>query len=150
MQVTYITWLLVIFGVITLVPLFLAQWSLLVAPDSQKARELIIGKGEDWRDDTHRKMALGAAWADWLFILPLFAAGSTGVLLGYRWGYVLFGAAGACSLYINMILWITEKAYVYPSRGPLRYFSYYWGFFVYWGILALAYSVLRLSGDSVI
>ena len=59
---------------------------------------------------------------------------------------VLFGAAGACSLYINIVLWFTEKEYVYPTRGPLRYFTYYWGFFVYWGALALAYSAMRLSG----
>ena len=57
-----------------------------------------------------------------------------------------FGAAGACSLYINIILWFTEKEYVYPTRGPLKYFTYYWGFFVYWGVLALVYSTARLSG----
>ena len=73
-------------------------------------------------------------------------AGVVGMLLSDTWGYVLFGAAGACSLYINVILWFTEKEYVYPSRGPLRYFTYYWGFFVYWGALALAYSVIRIGG----
>ena len=72
-------------------------------------------------------------------------ATSAGVLLGRSWGYVLFGAAGACSLYINIILWFTEKEYVYPTRGPLRYFTYYWGFFVCWGALALAYSAWRIA-----
>ena len=114
--------------------------------DSQEAKNLLIGKGEDWRDKTHFRMSLGAAWADWLFFTPLFVAGSSGVLLGQSWGYALFGAAGACSLYINIILYFTEKEYVYPTRGPLRYFTYYWGFFVYWGALALAYSVVRIAG----
>ena len=36
-----------------------------------------------------------------------------------------FGTAGAISLYINIILWFTEKKNVYPSRGPLKYFTYY-------------------------
>lgn len=146
MKPTIVTWALVIFGAITLIPLIGAQFSLLRAPDSRRTRDLIIGKGEDWRDRTHRKMAIGAAWADWLFFGPLFVAGSTGVLLGTAWGYILFGAAGACSLYINIILWFTEREYVYPSRGAFRYFTYYWGFFVYWGALALLYSGLRIAG----
>ena len=146
MQPTLVTWALIVFGVITLMPLIWAQLSMLVRPDSQETRDLIIGKGGDWRDKTHFKLALGAAWADWLFFVPLFVAGSIGVLLGQPWGYVLFGAAGSCSLYINIILWFTEKEYVYPSLGPLKYFTYFWGFFVYWGVLALAYSVVRISG----
>ncbi len=146
MQPTLFTWALVVFGIITLMPLVAAQLSILIRPDRQKTRELLIGKDEDWRDQTHFKMAVGAAWADWLLFVPLFAAGSIGVLLGHSWGYLLFGAAGACSLYVNIILWFTEKEYVFPSRGPLRYFTYYWGFFVYWGALALAYSALRISG----
>ena len=149
MQPTVFTWGLVIFGAITLVPLVAAQLSMLLRPESRKTRDLIIGEGEDWRDKTHRRTALGAAWADWLFFGPLFLAGSVGVLLGRAWGYVLFGAAGACSLYINIILWFTEKEYVYRSRGPLRYFTYYWGFFVYWGVLALLYSVLRIVGFEI-
>ncbi len=146
MKPTVVTWALVVFGAITLVPLIGAQISMLLSPDSRRTRDLIIGEGEEWRDQTHRRMALGAAWADWLFFGPVFIAGSVGVLLGATWGYVLFGAAGACSLYINMILWFTEKDYVYPSRGPFRYFTYYWGFFVYWGALALVYSALRIAG----
>lgn len=42
--------------------------------------------------------------------------------------------------------WFTEKEYVYPSRGPLKYFTYYWGFFVYWGAATLVYSALRVGG----
>jgi hypothetical protein len=61
-------------------------------------------------------------------------------------GYVLFGVAGGITVYINIILWFTEKEHVYPELGPLKYYTYYWGFFVYWGALALAYSAMRLSG----
>lgn len=146
MQPTLVALALVVFGVVTLMPLLLAQLAMLIRPESRETRNLIIGKGEEWRDKTHFKLALGAAWADWLYFAPLFVVGSVGVLMGQAWGYMLFGAAGACSLYINIILWFTEKEYVYPTRGPFRYFTYYWGFFVYWGALALAYSVVRVSG----
>jgi hypothetical protein len=137
---------LVIWGAATLVPLAAVYLFFMRSPHSPKSKEGMIGKGEDWRDKTHFRFALGGAWADWLLHFPLFVSGSVGVLLGEAWGYMLFGAAGAISLYINIILWFVEKEYVYPSRGPLKYFTYYWGFFVYWGALALAYSALRVGG----
>ncbi len=69
-----------------------------------------------------------------------------GVILGQAWGYLLWAAVGAIALYINIVLWFMEREYVYPSRGPLAYYTYYWGFFILWGGLALAYSALRLGG----
>ena len=146
MQPTVITWALVVFGLITHGTLFLIYSIFLRHPRSERSKDLINGKGKDWRDETHFQLNMGFARSDLLFFGPLFVAGSIGMLLGLPWGYVLFGAAGACSLYINIILWFTEKEYVYPALGPLRYYTYYWGFFVYWGILALSYSIARVSG----
>ena len=146
MQPTLVTWALVIFGAVTLAPLILVQLVMLAKPHSQKAKDMIVAKGEDWRNETHFGSALGCAWADWLLQVPLAVSGSIGVLLGHAWGYVLWGAAGSIALYINIVLWFMEKKYVYPSRGAIVYFTYYWGFFVYWGALALAYSVVRISG----
>jgi hypothetical protein len=145
-QPTVVTWVLVTFGAITLAPLVLAQLVILVRPHSQQAKDILVAKNEDWRDRTHFRSALGLAWADWLLVVPLVISGSIGVILGHAWGYVLWGAAGSISLYINIVLWFMEKEYVYPSRGALAYYTYYWGFFVYWGALALAYSAMRLSG----
>jgi hypothetical protein len=106
---------------------------------------LLVARGEDWRDKTHFRSALGLAWADWLLVVPTLLSGSLGVALGRPWGYVLWGATGAISLYINIALWFMEKEYVYPSRGPVAYYTYYWGFFILWGALALTYAALRLS-----
>jgi hypothetical protein len=142
---TFVTWILVVFGLITCLPLFLAQFLILRDPKGEKAKDILIGEGEEWRDHTHFRSAYGMAWVDWLLWLPLLGAGSTGVLLGTVWGYVLWAGAGAISLYINIVLWFLEKEYVYPSVGPLRYFTYYWGFFVYWGGLAVAYTLARLA-----
>jgi hypothetical protein len=146
LQPTIVTWVLIIFGAITLAPLVLAQLVMLVKPHSQQAKDILVANGEDWRDRTHFRSALGLAWADWLLVVPLVISGSIGVILGHAWGYVLWGAVGSISLYINIVLWFMEKEYVYPSRGALTYYTYYWGFFVYWGTLALAYSAVRLSG----
>ena len=143
------TWMLVIFGAITLVPLVLAQLVILLKPDSQLARNILIGKDEQWRDRTHFRTAYGCAWADWLIMVPLAAVGSIAVVHGQSWGYVLWAAAGAISLYINVILWFVERQFALPAFGPLAYFTYYWGFFVLWGAAALGYAVLRLAGQAV-
>ena len=86
MQPTIVTWSLVLFGLVTLIPLMAAQSSMLINPDGEKTRDMIIGKGENWRDKTHFKLARGGAWADWLLLTPLFLVGSAGMLLGNPWG----------------------------------------------------------------
>ena len=146
LEPTVVTWILIIFGAITLMPLLFAQLTILVDPQGQRARDVLVAKGENWRDRTHFRSAYGFAWADWLLVVPLTIAGSYGVLLGEAWGYVLWGAVGAISLYVNVVLWFMEKEYVYPSRGPLAYYTYYWGFFVIWGATALGYAAFRLGG----
>jgi hypothetical protein len=146
LQPTFVTWALIIFGAVTLTPLLLAQLIILTKPHSQMAKDILVAKGESWRDKTHFRSALGFAWADWILLVPITIIGSVGVILGYAWGYVFWGAAGSISLYINIVLWFMEREYVYPSRGALRYYTYYWGFFVYWGALALVYSAMRLGG----
>ena len=143
---TAITWLLVILGALLIfLPMLYAELLMALRPHSQKAKDLIIGKGEDWRDKTYFRLSLGAAWADLIVWLPLLAAGSIGVLLGQVWGYALWAAAGAISVYINVILWFSERETVYPANGPLVYYTYYWGFFVYWGVAVVAYAALRLA-----
>jgi hypothetical protein len=146
LQPTLVTWILVIFGLITCGPLLVAQLVMLLQPEGQRAKDLMIGKGEEWRDNTHFKSAYALAWADWIFFMPVLVAGIIGVLLGQVWGYALFAAAGAIQLYINIFLWFFEREYVYPAVGPLAYFTYIWGNFIYWGLASLIYVLIRLSG----
>jgi hypothetical protein len=146
LEPTLITWVLVIFGVFFIfLPILYAQIQMAFRPHSQRSKDIIIGKGEDWRDKTHFRTAKGLAWADLMIWLPLLAAGSIGVLQGQIWGYVLWAASGVVSVYISIVLWFSEREYVYPSCGPLVYYTYLWGFFVYWGIAVVIYAVLRLA-----
>ena len=147
LQPTFITWALIVFGAVFIfLPMLYAQLLMARRPHSQKARDYIIGEGEDWRDKTHFRMSYGYAWADLAIWLPLVVAGSIGVLLGQACGYALWAASGAISVYINITLWFSEREYVYPACGPLAYYTIYWGFFVYWGVAVVAYVVLRLAG----
>jgi hypothetical protein len=147
LSTTVLTWILVAFGLVFIVPLIAyAQVLMVTKPDDPKTRNIVIGKDQDWRDTTHLRFAYGCAWGDLTWWLPLLVAGSIGVILGQAWGYALWMTAGAISVYISIILWFAEREYVYPSCGPLVYYTIYWGFFVYWGIAVVAYGMLRLSG----
>jgi len=144
---TIITWILLIFGGIFIFLLaFIAQLQVVIHPDNQKTKNLVIGKGEDYRDRTHRRLTSGIAWGDMIVWFPLLVLGSIGVVFREEWGYALWLASGAISIYINIILWFSEREYIYPSSGPLVYYTIYWGFFIYWGIAVIIYSILRLSG----
>ncbi len=138
------TWIITIFGAVTFVPLFIAQLFILISPQGQKAKDILIGKGEDWRDKTHFKSAYAFAWADWLVLMPLMVSGTVGVLFGFSWGYLIWIAASFISIYFSIVFWFLEKEYTYPACGPLAYYTYYWGFFLYWGVATAAYSLYRL------
>ena len=142
---TTFSWILIAFGMITCIPLLFAQMILLLNPGSQKAKDLLIGKGENWRDDSHYRIALALSWADWLVFFPLFVLGAVGILLNELWGFVLFATAGTIQLYINTFLWFFERDIVSKSLSPLAYYTYYWGNFMYWGLLTLVYCLYILS-----
>jgi len=142
MKPSIFTWILAVFGAITFLPLLVAQFIMLLKPQSQQAKDLIIGKGKEWRDHTHFRSALAFAWADILVILPLLVLSSVGVFSGQLWGYVLWLALGILSIYFSILFWVLEKSYTYRAVGWLAYYTYFWGFFLYWGIGTLVYSII--------
>jgi len=142
---TIITWIIAIFGTITFLPLLGAQIVMILKPNSRKTKDLIIGKGEEWRDKTHFKSALAFAWADLIVILPLYILGTIGVFNGQLFGYVIWISLGVLSIYFSILLWVLEKEYTYKSAGWIAYFTYFWGFFLYWGLGAIVHSILQMS-----
>jgi hypothetical protein len=144
-ETTFLTWGIAIFGAITFIPLLAAQLVMIFHPNGQKAKDLLIGKGEEWRDKTHFKSALAFAWADLFVILPLLTLSIIGVFSGQLWGYMIWFALGILSVYFSIILWIMEKEYTYPSNGWFAYYTYYWGFFLYWGLGAIIHSIIQMS-----
>ena len=109
MEPAIINWIIAIFGAITFLPLFAAQFVMLLKPHSQLARDLIIGKGQDWRDRTHFKSALAFAWADLIIIFPLLIISNILVLSGSSWGFVIWVALGVLSVYFSILFWVMEK-----------------------------------------
>ena len=141
---TIMTWIIALFGAVIFLILFLANLVILFKPESQRAKDIFIGKGEDWRDRSHFKSAYAFAWGDLLVIMPLLVSGHIGVLTGQRWGYVIWIVLGAISIYFSIVFWVMEKEYTYPANGPLAYYTYIWGFYLYWGIAAVIHSLLKI------
>ena len=142
---TITTWIIALFGSVIFIILTGANLSLIINPDSNKAKDIFIGKGEEWRDKTHKKSALAFAWGDLLIIFPLLIAGLIGVFTGKVWGYILWIVLGTFSIYFSIVFWVLEKEYTYPANGPFAYYTYIWGFYLYWGIAAVIYSTIRLT-----
>jgi hypothetical protein len=52
-----LAWVIVIFGVLFIfIPIVYVQLSVAIHPDSQKTKDMIIGRGEDYRDNTHTRL----------------------------------------------------------------------------------------------
>lgn len=145
LEPTPITWILLAVGWLILVVMLGAQSVMAFRPQSETAKRIIIAKGEEWRDRTHFKSAYGIAVADLAVWLPILLAGSIGVVMGEPWGYGLWAASGVIAVYASVLLWFLEREYVYPAVGALAYYTYVWGIFLYWGVAATGYSVLRLA-----
>lgn len=139
------TWIFLVFGMGTLLPLIAAQTLLLRNPESRAAKDLIIGKGREWRDPTHLKAAIAFAWSDILVVLPFFIVGSTAVLSGASWGYLLWIGLGFICIYFSIVFWVMERSYAVKDHGWFAYLTYYWGFFLYWGTGVVLHSFLQLS-----
>lgn len=145
MEPTGTTWLLAGFGAITFLPLWVVQFGMIFRPHSRQVLDLLIGKGDGWRDETHFRSALAFAWADLLVLCPLAVLGTIGVFNGQLWGYVVWISLGFLSIYFSILMWVLEKEYTCKSKGWIAYFTYYWGFFLYWGIGAIIHSFLQIG-----
>ncbi len=71
-QPTIVSWVLIVFGIVTTFPLFYAQVFMILAPNGRKTKGWLIEKGEGWRDGTHFSASLGAAWGDCYLSGPIF------------------------------------------------------------------------------
>ena len=142
MKPTAFTWIIAIFGAVTFLPLLVAQMIMIAAPHSKRASDLIIGKDLTWRDHTHFRSALAFAWADILLVLPTLVLSYIGVFKGHPWGYILWIALGLISVYFSILFWVLERSYTYAAKGFLAYYTYFWGFFLYWGVGAMIYSLI--------
>lgn len=140
---TVFTWVLSIIGIIIYTPTMYLEYLAAFKPDSQKTKDLLVGKGQDYPDKTYAAFCKGHGWAD-LIIFFFVLAGCVGVLLGHRWGYIFWFAGAGVTLYAHTLLLFLEGKHIFNDWGPLAFFTYGWALWVYWAVIVLFYSFDRL------
>lgn len=143
-EISFFTWVVLISGDLIFLLLLGTQTVIIMAPESKLARDLLIGKDEEWRDKTHFKSAFAFAVADWMVIFPILVLLNIGIFWGEVWGYILLLVLGAIAIYFSVFFWFFEKEYTYEINGAIAYYTYFWGSYVYWGIAAAIYALMMI------
>lgn len=85
----------------------------------------------------------GYAWADSFFWAPLQIAGSIGMLLGERWGFLLALAASVPFWYTAIPIYIWDRDLRF-RRNTFSYWVVVWGMWPAFGVVEGAYTFVRL------
>jgi len=85
----------------------------------------------------------GYAWADVFFWAPLQVAGSIGMLLGHRWGFVLALAASVPFVYtaVTNFIWDRDLGF---RESTFTYWVIVWAIWPLFGVIEGVYCFVRL------
>jgi len=144
MDVTTGTWAVALGGLILMALLGGLQLVAVAKPRSEWTIDNVYG-GDPADTDPRAYFAFnqGYAWADSLFWAPLQIAGSIGMLLGQRWGFLVALMASVPFWYtaIPIFIWDRDMGF---RRNTVFYWVVVWGMFPAYGIVAGAYILVRL------
>lgn len=144
MDVTLATRVVAVAGLLLMALLGGLQLIAVVKPRSEWTIENVYG-GDPTGTDPRAYFAFnqGYAWADALFWAPLQIAGSIGMLLGHRWGFLLALMASVPFWYtaIPIFIWDRDMGF---RRNTIGYWVVIWGMWPAYGIVAGAYCLVRL------
>jgi hypothetical protein len=141
-MVSLLTYLiLIVVGVPTLV-LAAIQLTVVIYSQGRLAKKL-ANHGREWDDEEHRLRAVGYAYADILVNFPAYILAVMGILSGQAWGYVFLAINGATHVYSSVFLFLSERARDRRIIGTLAFYTYWWGWYLYAGLIGLAFSLWK-------
>lgn len=144
MDVTVLTWIVAVAGLLIIGILGSLQFVAVSRPRSEWTIENVYGGSPENTDPTaYFAYNQGWAWADTFFWAPLQIAGSVGMLLGERWGFLLALMASVPFWYtaIPIFIWDRDMGF---RENTLTYWVVIWGMFPAFGILEGVYTFVRL------
>ena len=118
MDVTVWTWLVAVTGLVLILLLASLQLVAVIRPRAAWTVANVYGGSPDSTDPTaYFAFNQGYAWADVFFWVPLQIAGSTGMLLGQRWGFLLALVASVPFWYtaVTIFIWDRDLAFRQPT-----------------------------------
>jgi hypothetical protein len=144
MEVRAATWVVAILGLVIMGLLGGLQLVAVLRPRSAWTIDNVYGGNPETTDPTaYFAFNQGYAWADAIFWAPLQIAGSIGMILGYRWGFLLALVASVPFWYTAIPIFIWDRDLGY-RKNTFTYWAFVWGMFPAFGILEGVYCFVRL------
>lgn len=144
MEVTAITWTVAVAGLVLIVLLGGLQLVALIRPRAAWTIENVYGGSPDQTDPAaYFAFNQGSAWADPILWAPLQIAGSIGMLMGERWGFLLALAASVPFWYTAVFFFIWDRALGF-RENTIKYWVVVWGMWPAFGVVEGVYTFLRL------
>ena len=144
MEVTASTWIIAIAGLLIIAVLAGLQLVAALRPRSSWVIKNIYGGRPETTDPkAYFAFNQGYAWADPFFWAPLQIAGSTGMLLGERWGFLLALMASVPFWYSAILIFIWDRDLGF-RRNTVFYWVIVWGMFPVFGVLEGLFCFVRL------
>ena len=144
MEVTVVTWIVAITGLVLIGLLGALQLVAVIKPRGDWTIKNVYGGTPD-RTDPKAYFAFnqGSAWADPFFWAPLQVAGSIGMLLGERWGFLLALAASVPFWYTAVFFFIWDRDLGF-RENTFTYWVIIWGMWPVFGVIEGVYVFMRL------
>ena len=144
MDVTPVTWIVAVLGLVIIGLLGALQLVAVLRPRDPWTVENVYGGSPDDTDPTaYFAFNQGFAWADVFVWAPLQVAGSIGMLLGERWGFLLALAASVPFWYAAFPMFVWDRDLGFRQR-TFTYWVFVWGMFPAYGLLESVYTFVRL------
>ena len=144
MEVTVMTILVAVAGLLISGLLLGAQLVAVFNPRGDWTVKNVYG-GDPGATDPKAYFAFnqGYAWADSFFWLPIQIAGSVGMLLGDRWGFLLalIGSVPFVYTAITIFIWDRDLGF---RQNTVVYWLIVWGMFPAFGVCEVVYCFARL------
>ncbi|KPK10366.1 MAG: hypothetical protein AMJ68_09420 [Acidithiobacillales bacterium SG8_45] len=144
METSTYTWVIATIGLVLITILMLLQFVAILKPRSEWTIKNVYGGNPDSTDSkAYFAFNQGFAYADAIFWGPLQIAGSAGMLMGERWGYLLALIASVPFWYtaIPIFIWDRDMGF---RKNSFTYWVFIWGMFPLFGFVEMVYCFLRL------
>ena len=144
MDVTAWTWAIGLTGLVLITVLSALQLVAVVRPRAQWTIDNVYG-GDPTATDPTAFFAFnqGSAWADPFLWAPLQIAGSVGMVMGERWGFLLALMASVPYWYTAVFFFIWDRDLGF-RRNTLSYWIVIWGMWPAFGVVEGLYCFVRL------
>ena len=144
MEVTAATRAVAIAGLLLIGLLGALQLVAVLRPRSRWTIENVYGGSPDATDPAaYFAFNQGWAWADAVFWAPLQVAGSVGMLLGARWGFLVALVASVPFWYSAIPIFFWDRA-LGIRKPTIGYWVFTWGMFPVFGVVEGVYCLIRL------